>query len=66
MFILKLILNLIVIAIFILECFIGFTLENLIQLEEGEKKHIVAINLINGYIVRCYMFLMLLKGMGIL
>jgi hypothetical protein len=55
-----------VLTIFVLECFVVFTINQLIDLERGEEKTNVAFNLITGYLIRVYMLYSLVKGMGLL
>lgn len=55
--------NILVLVIFIIEMFVCFTYEVLLQdIEKTEK----AWELISGYLVRGYMFYCLLKGMGMI
>lgn len=54
-----------VLLVFVIETFIVFTINNLIDNETGEADtYTVAFNLISGYILRAYMFYCMLVGMG--
>ena len=56
-----------VLVVFVIETFIVFTINNLIDNETGEADtYTVAFNLISGYILRAYMLYCMLVGMGFL